>query len=298
MALFPTRILVGLDGSPDAALAGRAASDLAGRTDSELHVAHVWRPLPFALQSYTLPPEPENMYEREARKLLDAETERVEAYGATAAQVHFAVGRAAEEMARLAEELRAGLVVVGSRGMNPLQRLVMGSVSEGVVHLVHCPVLVMRGGEGAWPPGRVVAGDDGSEEAGRAAEAAASVAKVYEAGCTLLRALPSVPMRGGMGEIAEGERLDAARSEAERALAARAEELTAILGRAPQRDVVLGDPVASLLAAAERGPQPALVVVGSRGLDAVQRLRLGRVSSKVMRGAHGPVLVLPHAAEG
>ncbi len=38
----------------------------------------------------------------------------------------------------------ADLVVVGSRGMNPLQRLLLGSVSSKVVHRAHCDVLVVR----------------------------------------------------------------------------------------------------------------------------------------------------------
>jgi nucleotide-binding universal stress UspA family protein len=38
----------------------------------------------------------------------------------------------------------ADLAIVGSRGLNPLQRLLMGSVSSKVVHRVECDVLVVR----------------------------------------------------------------------------------------------------------------------------------------------------------
>jgi nucleotide-binding universal stress UspA family protein len=38
----------------------------------------------------------------------------------------------------------ADLVVVGSRGLNPLQRLLLGSVSSKVVHRADCDVLVVR----------------------------------------------------------------------------------------------------------------------------------------------------------
>ena len=56
-------------------------------------------------------------------------------------------------------------MVVGNRGLGTVKRLVAGSVSEGVVSLARSPVLVMRGYEAAWPPGRVVLGVDSFEEA-------------------------------------------------------------------------------------------------------------------------------------
>jgi nucleotide-binding universal stress UspA family protein len=43
-----------------------------------------------------------------------------------------------------AERLGAGLIVMGSRGLGPLKRALMGSVSDSVVRHAHCPVLVVR----------------------------------------------------------------------------------------------------------------------------------------------------------
>ena len=58
------------------------------------------------------------------------------------------------------------------------------------------------------------------------------------------------------------------------------------------------DAAALLLATAEQGPQPALIAIGTRGLGTLQRLRLGSVSSKLLRAAHGLVLVYPHEPGG
>jgi nucleotide-binding universal stress UspA family protein len=44
----------------------------------------------------------------------------------------------------LAEELGAGLIVMGSRGLGGIRRALMGSVSEKVVRHAHCPVMVVR----------------------------------------------------------------------------------------------------------------------------------------------------------
>ncbi len=49
-----------------------------------------------------------------------------------------------EEIANLAGELEADLVVVGTHGRRGLSRLLLGSVAEGTVRLAPCPVLVVR----------------------------------------------------------------------------------------------------------------------------------------------------------
>ena len=45
---------------------------------------------------------------------------------------------------RAGEELGAGMIVVGSRGLGGVRRALMGSVSDSVVRHAHCPVLVVR----------------------------------------------------------------------------------------------------------------------------------------------------------
>jgi nucleotide-binding universal stress UspA family protein len=49
-----------------------------------------------------------------------------------------------EEIAALAGQLQADLVVVGTHGRRGLSRLLLGSVAEGIVRLAPCPVLVVR----------------------------------------------------------------------------------------------------------------------------------------------------------
>jgi nucleotide-binding universal stress UspA family protein len=136
---FPTKILLATDGSEDAALATRAAIDLARQSGAELHLVYVGPAPPW--------PEPEN-YEAIARERLDALAKGVEDAGGTVAGAHLRTesrpGREAEEITNLAEELGADLIVMGSRGLGGLKRLVLGSVSESAVRHAHCPVLVMR----------------------------------------------------------------------------------------------------------------------------------------------------------
>jgi nucleotide-binding universal stress UspA family protein len=57
---------------------------------------------------------------------------------------HIRLDAPAEQIAQLAADLEADLVVVGTHGRRGLSRVVMGSVAEGVVRLAPCPVLVVR----------------------------------------------------------------------------------------------------------------------------------------------------------
>jgi nucleotide-binding universal stress UspA family protein len=54
------------------------------------------------------------------------------------------VGDPAAEIVRVADESGADLVVLGARGLNPLERLVLGSVSTKVLHEAPCDVLVVK----------------------------------------------------------------------------------------------------------------------------------------------------------
>ena len=157
MSIFPTKILLTTDGSSEAKLATRAAVDLGKQTNSELHVIHVLDFVPTALlyPEVTDPegvelPDPilvediERHAEQRGREMLDAEVERVGSAGGTVAQAHLKMGDAAREIVHLAEDLGAGLVVMGSRGRGGIRRTLMGSVSDSVVRHAHCPVLVVR----------------------------------------------------------------------------------------------------------------------------------------------------------
>ena len=165
METFPTRILLATDGSEDSTVAARAAAGISRTTGSELHVVHAWRSLPhYAYPSLVFegyhPP-----YEEGARRILERQVEQVTEAGGTVAGAHLRAGAPTDEILDLVEELEPGSLVAGSRGLGPIKHLILGSVSEALVHQAACPVWVVRGGEGAWPPQRIVVGEDGSEAA-------------------------------------------------------------------------------------------------------------------------------------
>ena len=58
--------------------------------------------------------------------------------------VHVRIGHAAEEILDLAQEVGADLIIVGSKGLTGVERLVLGSVAEQVVREARCTVEVAR----------------------------------------------------------------------------------------------------------------------------------------------------------
>jgi nucleotide-binding universal stress UspA family protein len=151
-SIFPTRILLATDGSEEAILAATSAAEFALETGSELHVVNV------RLAPVIIEPSSEEVHRisrieeserKEALQLLDAQAAQITALGTTVAQSHVRLGRPDEEIVILAEELGAGLIAVGSRGLGGIRRVLMGSVSDSVVRHAHCPVLIARAGKGS-----------------------------------------------------------------------------------------------------------------------------------------------------
>jgi nucleotide-binding universal stress UspA family protein len=58
--------------------------------------------------------------------------------------VHVRIGKPAEELLDLARDVGADLIIVGSKGLTGVERLMLGSVSEKVVREARCTVEVAR----------------------------------------------------------------------------------------------------------------------------------------------------------
>jgi nucleotide-binding universal stress UspA family protein len=151
MSTFPTKILLATDASKDAAKAAQIASDLANVSGSELHVLHIgnmkdFHVAPGAEQSFSPRTAPLGEVREKAEKTLEEAVKQVEQVGGTVAQSHLRMGDPDEEILKFCEEQGGfGLLVMGSRGLGPIKRRLMGSVSESVVRHAHFPVLVARG---------------------------------------------------------------------------------------------------------------------------------------------------------
>ena len=154
MTDFPTRILLATDGSEDADFAARTAINLANKTGSELHVVYV-EEVPRRLSTSEssslegmIDPEFEEQMRQHAQaaasQLLEEQVQTITKAGGEITRAHPRFGRPYAEIVHLAEELNAGIVVVGSRGAGGVRRALLGTVSDSVVRHAHGPVLVVR----------------------------------------------------------------------------------------------------------------------------------------------------------
>jgi len=133
------RILHPTDFSPPAKAALRLACSLAEDYGAELTLIHVWDPL-IVTGEKPHPHLPTNSLE-EALAWLDA----VEVAAPSVRSFrHLVVGNPVNEIVLEAKEGAADLIVMGTRGRTGLNRLLMGSVAEGVLRKAPCPVLTVR----------------------------------------------------------------------------------------------------------------------------------------------------------
>jgi nucleotide-binding universal stress UspA family protein len=288
MSVFPERILLPTDGSDDAVRASEAASDLAKRSGSELHVVHVWHDVRGFAHDFV-----KRELKRQGQEILDEQVERIRASGGNVAEVYLRRGRTSNEVIALCQEIDAGLIVVGSRGLGTVQRILMGSQSEEIVHHSRVPVLVLTGAEDIWPPARIVVGEDFSDDAGKAGDLASAIGKLYDAEGLLVYSHPDLPEVPPGEARSTVENLTQMRERDVSMLEERAGALEGVLVSRPETLISGGYPANVLLDAAQE-VQPSLVAVGSRGLTGFGRTRLGSVSTKVVTAARGPALVYPH----
>ena len=302
MNAFSGKMLLATDGSAEATRAARMAVVLAHRLGSKLHVVHVG-PMP---EEYINPrlsiPEPEfwemmrERAEEEAKPRLNEQVQKIREAGGEVSGAHVRVGLPDAEIVELAEQLGAGLVVLGSRGLGPLKRALMGSVSDSVVRHAHGSVLVVRGNgrERDYLPGRILLALDGSREAAAASRTAVEIANATGSELHILFALftsETLPYPYPYARERWESSVERAKHRAQEFVDEQAERIEAEGGRVKDAHLAFGKPDQEIVKLGEE-LDVALIVVGSQGLGGVRRALMGSISGSVVRHAHGPVLVV------
>jgi nucleotide-binding universal stress UspA family protein len=136
-------ILLAVDGSKYSEKAVELATHLATVGNEEVVVTHVTELLPARFQTY---PGLDYEADREVIDIAKGYVAELEEAGIKArAELRSAqYGGIARALTNLAEDLDAGLIVMGSHGRGDLTALLLGSVAHKVLHLTNRPVLIAR----------------------------------------------------------------------------------------------------------------------------------------------------------
>ncbi|WP_431945200.1 universal stress protein [Micromonospora marina] len=280
-------ILVGYDGSADAAVALNWALDEAGRSGAPVRLAYVFEWL--TVTGWIGPGVAPGVWPDEAARQQVEELVRKAAADAAADRpgltVHGEVFDGPPALVLQERSAEAGMLVLGSRGHGGFGGLLAGSTAVSVTAHAHCPVVVVRDGQTATS-GPVVVGSDGSESALRALGFAVERAAQRDVPLRVLRAWEPpgdrwVPPDFDPEQVAASER---AAAEAE--LAPWRESFPDV----PAEIEAVPGSASSLLVEASRSAQ--LVVVGSRGRGGLRGMLLGSVSQQLIQHSHCPVAVV------
>jgi nucleotide-binding universal stress UspA family protein len=279
------RVIVGIDGSEQALAAVRAAAEEARHRNAPLHIVHafIWSSLHVNVGPVDdgLPRTGLRHYAEDLLEEAVAEAGKV----APGVAVTTALIDGAATPVLLDESDRAGMLVLGDRGLGGISSVIIGSVAVHAAAHARCPVLVIRDAEPAAGP--IVVGVDGSETAGLAVGFAFE--ECAHRGAELVPVLAwadSTPV-GAREWHAPGSVEQAARRTLSESLAGWRERYPDVVVRP---ELVHGHPRQVLV---EYSKTAQLVVLGSRGRDAFQGLLLGSVSQTLLHHSACPVAVVP-----
>lgn len=137
-------IVVGVDGSEPSIHAVEFAANLAEKFGSRMVAVHSLLPLVVGAEMPSVAlGELEAARVRDAEQLLSDTATRLAARNLECDKV-LRLGAPAEELADVADQYQADLVVVGNRGRGAVSRVLLGSTSDRLVHIAKRPVLVVR----------------------------------------------------------------------------------------------------------------------------------------------------------
>jgi nucleotide-binding universal stress UspA family protein len=304
-------VIVPLDGSSFGEHALPLAASIARRSNASLQLVHVVTPLSAVYAETLLAPDPEIEAEYVAQhcKYLERMAGRVKEFTGVTASCVVLSGEVALTLRMHMAKESPDLIVMTTHGRGALGRFWLGSMADDLVRHLHTPLLLVRPGGKApeWSPlpapRHLIVTLDGTPVAEQILEPALALAGLMEAELTLLRVIkPVIPM----SMVPEGvtldestlrlqERIEAVQREQSHKARTYLEQVAERLrhnNRAVQTRVMTEDNTSRAILHAGATGATDLIALATHGRRGLQRLLLGSVADKVIRGATVPVLVL------
>lgn len=302
--MAPT-LLVPIDGSPFSEQALPTALSLARRTGARVHLVRVHEPL-IAMPPYgglpTYDPEWEHELRIQEEMHLHSLAARVEEGAGVQVRTEVLDGPVVDTLSEYAADMHVDLVVMTTHGRGGLSRAWLGSVADGLVRRITRPVLLLRPEEEEIEPidasrapalDHILVPTDGSAFSLQILEPVLALARPLDARLTLLRvvtptygaawvdpALPSLP------EPAFVEM----RERAEKELEAAAESIDIDREKVETAVMEYDSAAAGIIEYAKRH-DVGMIAMTTHGRGGWQRIALGSVADKVLRGTDTPLLL-------
>ncbi|MCQ2008799.1 MAG: universal stress protein [Sporolactobacillus sp.] len=143
------KILVPVDGSEPANRAVHEAVSIAsGKKDAEITLLYV-SPSPVYFPFYSmvgpsLDADVKEVEEREGNQMLDDTIEKASKDTSVTFRKKHLYGIAAQEICDYANDTKKDLIIMGNRGMGAFGQMILGSVSNKVLQLAQCPVMIVK----------------------------------------------------------------------------------------------------------------------------------------------------------
>jgi nucleotide-binding universal stress UspA family protein len=250
--------------------------------------------------------ETEKLVHDEAQELLAREAARLRKAGLSES-TELRIGHPAEEIVRVAEQLDADCIIVGSHGMSGIKRFLLGSVSDHVLQYAPCSVLIVKkpglipdesgkttvttaADEHAGPLRMLLAYDD-STPARQAVEFCASLPLQERAEVTALTVMPLVTLY--RQDIRQ--RLSWLWLEKKKQALAALETVSKELGKATSQvegQLREAADVSDEILHAAIEYDSYLIVLGHKGKGAIKKFLLGSITSRIARHAGCSVLAV------
>ena len=215
------------------------------------------------------------------------------------------IGHISDEIARLTREKDLDLVITATHGRSGLKRLLLGSVTERLMRILPCPLLVVGGPEdkitrparGQLKFSRILVGCDFSPDSEAAFQYGLSLAQEFQAELHLVHVIePPVYVDLDMpGTAIDTEHMETLRDRLNQKLSL----LVPMEARhwcEPRISLLEGLPYEVLAHYAERN-EIDLVVLGARGYSLVEKLFIGSTTDRVVRRTLCPVLSVRRIVE-
>ncbi len=148
---LPAMLIVPVDGSDGANAAAGFAGELADRLQVPLNLLFAFPVSPFdvfgvpddASSQYFDPETFEQLRKEASTVAFDGARKALKGCGAEVSEV-FLAGDAATVILQYAAEHPGAMIIMGRRGMSRVKEVLLGSVSQRVLHHATCPVLVVQ----------------------------------------------------------------------------------------------------------------------------------------------------------